>query len=100
MDYATQAVPMGQLDKELTDTCYTMEIDPNYEYYYNVRAKNGSVMSVATPDMWVDGILGVKVEAKEATGVSKTLSPPTGPNCTMPISISSMSSKSWRPRKT
>lgn len=72
MDYATQTVPVGQLDKELTDTCYTMEIDPNYEYYYNVRAKNGSVMSVATPDMWVDGILGVKVEAKEATGVSKT----------------------------
>lgn len=100
MDYATQTVPVGQLDKELTDTCYTMEIDPNYEYYYNVRAKNGSVMSVATPDMWVDGILGVKVEAKEATDVSKTLSPPTGPNCTMPISISSMSSKSWRPRKT
>lgn len=72
MDYATQTVPVGQLDKELTDTCYTMEIDPNYEYYYNVRAKNGSVMSVATPDMWVDGILGVKVEAKEATDVSKT----------------------------
>ena len=72
IDYATQRVPVTQLDKELTDTCYTMDIDPNYEYFYNVRAKNGSVVSKPSPDMWVDGILGVKVEAKEATNVTET----------------------------
>lgn len=72
IDYATQRVPVTQLEKELTETSYTMDIEPNYEYFYNVRAKNGSIVSKPTPDMWVDGILGVKVEAKEATNVSET----------------------------
>lgn len=72
LTYESLPEPVNQLETEQTDTTFVYDkIDPQYEYYYYVRAKDGNLLSQKTADQWVDGINGVKPEAEAATGVKK-----------------------------
>lgn len=71
LDYCTQRVPVTQLVKEVTDTFLVVnDVDPQYEYYYNVAARDGELHSVPSEDIWVNGVEGLKAEALPATGIS------------------------------
>lgn len=74
LEYATQPVPYPLVDNAIvTDTCYTVSnIDPSKEHYYNVQVKEGDLYSDITYDMWVDGIVGINLQAYDATDVSST----------------------------
>lgn len=69
--YQSIPEPVKQLQTELTDTTFLYDkVDPQYEYFYNVTAKDGSITSDPSPDMWVDGIVGVTPEVTAATDIS------------------------------
>lgn len=73
LDYATQPVPYTVIDEELTDTFRVVSgINPDADYYYTVRAKEGPVVSDATYPVWVDGIEGVTPTALSPENVSST----------------------------
>lgn len=71
LGYRTQMVPVTQQLTETTDTFLVVnDIDPNYEYYYNVTALDGELHSQASEDMWVNGVEGLKADALPATNVT------------------------------
>lgn len=74
IDYETQPIPYYHMkDKQLTDTfCVVKDINPEYDYYYYVKAAEGSLVSAPTERMWVDGLVGMKPVVLPATNVSET----------------------------
>lgn len=70
--YETAPVPFPLIEnKELADTfCVVEDIDPTKEHYYYVQAKEEGLISQPTYDMWVDGIIGVKPQIMQPTGVA------------------------------
>ena len=71
LDYCTQLVPVTQLVKEVADTFLVVNnIDQNYEYYYNVSARDGELHSLPSDDVWVNGVVGLKAEALPATDIT------------------------------
>ncbi len=74
IDYATQMIPYPLVtDRFTTETnCVISDIDPTKEHYYNVRVKDGSVVSAPSKDMWVNGLIGLKPEVMQATEITET----------------------------
>lgn len=71
LDYCTQRVPVTQLVKEVADTFLVVnDVDSNYEYYYNVSARDGELHSLPSDDVWVNGVVGLKAEALPATDIT------------------------------
>lgn len=74
--YTYKSLPIEKLlvaDKEVTDTfCLVSDINPEIEYFYYVRAKDGEVISDRSNNMWVDGIVGITPTVNEATKVTST----------------------------
>ncbi|MDE6355283.1 MAG: T9SS type A sorting domain-containing protein [Prevotella sp.] len=62
MDYETQPVPYPLItDEELTDTFRIVkDVDPAYDYFYYVQAKEGNIVSEVAYHVWVDGLTGLK----------------------------------------
>jgi hypothetical protein len=59
-------------DTLLTDTfCVVSGIDPSMEHFYNVKVKEGDMISEPSEDIWVDGIRGVTPVALPATDVTE-----------------------------
>jgi hypothetical protein len=59
-------------DTLLTDTfCVVSGIDPSMEHYYNVKVKEGDMISDPSEDIWVDGIKGVTPVALPATDITE-----------------------------
>ena len=73
LEYKTQALPMRLItDSLVTDTfCLVSGIDPTKEHYFNVKVKEGSLISDPSDDIWVDGINGVTPVALPATDVTE-----------------------------
>ena len=73
LEYHTQALPMSLItDSLVTDTfCVVSDIDPTKEHYYNVKVKEGDMISEPSEDIWVDGIQGVTPVALPATDVTE-----------------------------
>lgn len=74
LEYATQPVPHPLVSNELlTDTFYTVSnIDPSKEHYYYVQVQDGELLSEPTMDTWVDGIIGITLNALEPSNISST----------------------------
>ena len=71
LGYSTQKVPVTQQLTETADTFLVVNnVDPEYEYYYNVTALDGELHSQVSEDMWVNGVVGLKADALPATDVS------------------------------
>ena len=73
LEYQTQALPIKWItDSLVTDTfCVVSGIDPEKEYFYNVKVKEGDMISDPSEDIWVDGIQGVTPVALPATDVTE-----------------------------
>lgn len=74
LEYKTQAMPKALIvDSLLTDTfCVISGIDPSMEHYYNVKVKEGDLISDPSSDIWVDGINGITPVALPATDVTES----------------------------
>lgn len=74
LTYETQPVPYMMIeDLSLTETSKLVEnIDPEKEYFYYVKAKDGDIVSKPSQTIWVDGIVGIEPEALPATDVTAT----------------------------
>lgn len=74
LDYEEQPVPYPFItDKFVADTfCVVKDIDPTKEFYYNVRVKEGDIVSQPSNDMWVDGLIGVVPTALPASDITPT----------------------------
>ncbi len=60
-------------DRDLATTKYTVsDINPVNEYSYYVQAVNGDIISSPSYVVWVDGIVGLKVETEEVTDATPT----------------------------
>ena len=73
LEYKTQPMPKALItDTLLTDTfCVVSGIDPSMEHFYNVKVKEGNMISEPSEDIWVDGIRGVTPVALPATNVTE-----------------------------
>ena len=73
LEYATQAMPkMLITDSLVTDTfCLVSGIDPTMEHFYNVKVKEGDLISDQSDDIWVDGINGLTPVALPATDITE-----------------------------
>lgn len=73
LEYQTQPMPKALItDTLLTDTfCVVSGIDPSMEHFYNVKVKEGDMISEPSEDIWVDGIRGVTPVALPATNVTE-----------------------------
>lgn len=73
LEYKTQPMPKALItDTLLTDTfCVVSGIDPSMEHYYNVKVKEGDMISDPSEDIWVDGIKGVTPVALPATDITE-----------------------------
>ena len=73
LEYKTQPMPKALItDTLLTDTfCVVSGIDPSVEHFYNVKVKEGDMISEPSEDIWVDGIRGVTPVALPATDVTE-----------------------------
>ena len=73
LDYETQMLDAPVLENyETTDTfCVVKDIDPAHEHFYYVQAIQGDLVSDKTPDMWVDGITGLKPVVNAATNITE-----------------------------
>ncbi len=73
LEYKTQAMPKALItDSLLTDTfCIISDIDPSMEHYYNVKVKEGTLISDPSSDIWVDGINGITPVALPATNITE-----------------------------
>ena len=73
LEYQTQALPIRLIaDSLVTDTfCVVSDIDPSKEHYYNVKVKEGDMISAPSEDIWVDGIQGVTPVALPATDITE-----------------------------
>jgi hypothetical protein len=73
LEYQTQPMPKALItDTLLTDTfCVVSGIDPSMEHFYNVKVKEGDMISEPSEDVWVDGIRGVTPVALPATNVTE-----------------------------
>ena len=73
LEYKTQPMPKALItDTLLTDTfCVVSGIDPSMEHFYNVKVKEGDMISEPSEDIWVDGIRGVTPVALPATDVTE-----------------------------
>lgn len=74
IDYEVQPVPYEYItDKFVADTFYLVSgVDADKEYYYNVRVKEGDILSSQSSDMWVDGLIGVVPTIYPASDVTET----------------------------
>jgi len=54
------------------DSYTVSDIDPEKDYYYHLRARDGEVMSDTSFPIWVDGLTGLQVKALAAGDVSAT----------------------------
>ena len=74
IDYETQKLDVPVYENiETTDTFYVVKgIEPEYEHYYYVQAIQGDLVSDPTPNVWVDGIVGITPVLDEPTNVSET----------------------------
>ena len=74
LEYKTQAMPKALItDSLLTDTfCIISDIEPSMEHYYNVKVKEGDLISDPSSDIWVDGITPVALPATNITENSFT----------------------------
>lgn len=72
LEYATQPMPTPYItDTLVTDTfCLISGIDPAYEHFYNVKVKEGNLISDPSSDIWVDGINGFTPTALPATEIT------------------------------
>ena len=72
LEYETQPLPTTLFaDKFVADTfCVVSDIDPTKEHYYNVKVKEGNLVSDPSYDIWVDGINGLTPLALPATEVT------------------------------
>jgi len=60
-------------DLPVEGNSYTVrDIDPEKDYYYYVRARDGEVVSDTSYPVWVDGLTGLKVKALAASDVTAT----------------------------
>ena len=73
LEYATQAMPkMLITDSLVTDTfCLVSGIDPSMEHFYNVKVKEGDLISAPSNSVWVDGITGITPVALPATDITE-----------------------------
>lgn len=73
LEYKTQPMPKALItDSLLTDTfCVISDIDPSMEHYYNVKVKEGNLISDPSSDIWVDGINGITPVALPATDITE-----------------------------
>ena len=73
LEYKTQPMPKALItDSLLTDTfCVISGIDPSMEHYYNVKVKEGDLISDPSSDIWVDGINGITPVALQATDITE-----------------------------
>lgn len=76
LSYSTQTVPYPLITDQFVskdETSYLVtNIDSSKEHYYNVRVKDGELVSAQSKDMWVDGITGISPTALPATDVTET----------------------------
>ncbi|MDD7317269.1 MAG: T9SS type A sorting domain-containing protein [Prevotella sp.] len=72
LDYETQPVPYYTLENfSITETSKVVEgIDPEKDYFYSVRAKDGELISEMSDLVWVDGIVGIKPGVHQASDVA------------------------------
>lgn len=72
LEYATQPMPKPLVtDSLVTDTfCVISGIAPQYEHFYNVKVKEGDLISDPSSDIWVDGINGYTPVALPATDIT------------------------------
>ena len=73
LEYKTQPMPKALItDSLLTDTfCVISDIDPSMEHYYNVKVKEGNLISDPSSDIWVDGINGITPVVLPATDITE-----------------------------
>lgn len=74
IEYEDQTIPYDLIvDRLVTDTfCVISDIDPTKEHYYNVRVKEGDIVSEPSEDVWVDGLRGVVPTALPASDITAT----------------------------
>ena len=73
LEYRTQPMPKALFtDSLVVDTfCVVSNYDPTKEHYYNVKVKEGDLISDQSDDIWVDGINGITPVALPATDITE-----------------------------
>lgn len=73
LEYRTQPMPKALItDSLVVDTfCVISDYDASKEHYYNVKVKEGDLISNQSDDIWVDGINGMTPVALPATDITE-----------------------------